>query len=93
MLVNVEGGNDGVGILVKLWEEEDSDSEDEDDSDSDSDDSDDDHAGETVGAGVGGGKGNSKKSMLAEIHWCFRRQDLPGIMKNLTVAEVSLMIH
>lgn len=78
VLVNVDGGNDGVGILLRLWEEDDADSDDEEESDDSEDDSDDESSEE-----------GNKKLMMAEIHWCFRQQDLPGVMKNLNVAEVS----
>jgi len=78
VLVSVDGGNDGVGILIRLWEESGSgeDEGDEDESGSgDGDDSDD--------------EDDDGPRMMAEIHWCFRRQDLPGIMKNLQVDDVS----
>jgi origin recognition complex subunit 1 len=34
-------------------------------------------------------KDSGKPRMMAEVHWCFRRKDLPGVMKNLSVEDVS----
>ena len=31
--------------------------------------------------------------MMAEVHWCFRRQDLPGGMKDLKVEDVIRARH
>ena len=83
VLVKVQGNADGVGVLVRLWEEPE-----------EQDDSDDDQSEEATredgleqsekGDGVG-------MRMMAEIHWCFRRGDLPGIMKNLTVEDVRAL--
>ena len=80
VLVKVEGNADGVGVLVRLWEEPEEKDEDDDESEED-----------------GDGKSKAEEEerrgtrMMAEIHWCFRRQDLPGIMKNLTVEDVSVV--
>lgn len=87
VLVKVEGNADGVGVLVRLWEEpEEKDEEDEG------------SVEETSGSntradelGEEGETGEGGKRMMAEVHWCFRREDLPGIMKNLTVEDVSIM--
>ena len=93
VLVKVEGGTDGVGVLVRLWEEPD----DADDGDEEEDGQDDEEgeggAGGRADGGSRNGDGTSSKSksktrMTAEIHWCFRRKDLPGIMKNLSVEDV-----
>jgi origin recognition complex subunit 1 len=85
VLVDVEGGADGVGVLIRLWEEPDKDEDEEGDEDSN------------------GGNDSARRKrkeengdatevrMMAEVHWCFRRKDLPGIMKNLTVEDVSSM--
>lgn len=87
VLVDVEGGADGVGVLIRLWEEPDKDEDEEGDEDSD------------------GGNDSARRKrkdengdptevrMMAEVHWCFRRKDLPGIMKNLTVEDVSSILH
>lgn len=66
--VAVEGGKEGVGVLVGLWEEPvppPSDSESE------------------------GGKEDRGTRMMARIHWFFRRQDLPSVMRNLDLEDVS----
>jgi origin recognition complex subunit 1 len=76
VVVGVEGGSEGIGILVRLWEVK----EPEEDGDDGS------EAGQVDGKVE---KEAEKTRMMGEIHWCFRRQDLPGIMKNLTVADVS----
>jgi origin recognition complex subunit 1 len=70
VVVGVEGGNEGIGVLIRLWEEESVGEEDY----------------EEDNTGNGGQDGDMK--MMGEVHWCFRRQDLPGVMKNLTVADV-----
>jgi origin recognition complex subunit 1 len=103
VLVKVEGGVDGVGVLVRLWEEPDDEVEEDDEEDKDGQDDDDakggDADGRANGEGSRSGPGNdingngttrtrSKTRMMAEIHWCFRRKDLPGIMKNLSVEDV-----
>lgn len=94
VLVNVQGGNDGVGILVRLWEEEEEDSDESDESGSESDGDDDVDGDEQGNGGVGvrgkGKNGRKAKSttMMGEIHWCFRRSDLPSMMRDLSVAEV-----
>ncbi len=84
VLVSVEGGNDGVGILIRLWEEP---GDDDDDDERDVVDDDEEQEQEQEKSDDGGEKG---PKMMAEIHWCFRRQDLPGIMKNLSVEDVSI---
>ena len=79
--VSVEGGSEGIGVLTRLWEAPRGEDEDrEDDEDRDGDDSEDAADDDTP-----------ENRMMAEVHWCFRRQDLPGIMKNVTVEDVSLM--
>lgn len=66
--VAVEGGKEGVGVLVGLWEEPVPPP-----SDSESD----------------GGKEDRGTRMMARIHWFFRRQDLPSVMRNLDLEDVS----
>lgn len=86
VLVKVAGGTDGVGVLIRLWEEPEPEPEDDDEADAEDDDE---HGSQD---GSSGGKGTRK---MGEIHWFFRRQDLPGIMKNLSVKDVScsLLLH
>ena len=76
VMVSVEGGEEGVGVLVRLWEEPDEEEEREDGGDQD------------VNMGNDGEDEGRGRKMMAEVHWCFRRQDLPGIMKNLSVEDV-----
>ena len=84
VLVSVEGG-DGVAVLTRLWEEPIPKDEDEDEDEEDEE-------------AEPGGRTKSDRSasdepgtrMMGEIHWCFRRKDLPGIMKDLKVEEVSI---
>ena len=84
VVVSVEGGSDGLAVLTRLWEEPEPKDED------DSDDSDD----EVDEEGKSGGSSDSSEErgtrMMGEVHWCFRRKDLPGIMKDLRVQEVGL---
>lgn len=92
--VRVEGGNEGVGVLVDLWEEPEPEDDEEDGAGSDSDGGGDVEMSEKQQDGEGAGQdGQRKTRMMAEVHWCFRRQDLPSIMKNLTVADVRLSSH
>ena len=79
VLVRVEGGVDGIGILIRLWEEAIPEEE-----------------IESEAEGGEGGKDKEEENgqvegrrMMGEVHWCFRRKDLPGIMKNLSVKDVS----
>ena len=81
VLVKVEGGADGVGILIRLWEEPDDDESDEEDEEKEDDEE------ETPGE-----KEKAETKMMGEVHWCFRREDLPSVMKNLTVYDVSLSL-
>jgi origin recognition complex subunit 1 len=85
VIVSVEGGGEGVGILIGLWEEEVG----EDDEDSQA--SDEGRGEEDDGDGEKDGdvEDGPKTRKLAEVHWCFRKQDLPSVMKNLQVADVS----
>lgn len=78
VMVAVEGGSEGVGVLIRLWEEppESDETEDGEDEDDDGDES-------------SRGDEDNGPRMMGEVHWCFRRQDLPGIMKNLSVEDVS----
>lgn len=64
-----------------MWEE-DIKKDDKEDSEEEEEDDDDDELDEIDG---------EKTIKMAEIHWCFRRSDLPGIMKNLTVEDVSYL--
>jgi origin recognition complex subunit 1 len=80
-MVAVEGGNEGVGVLVRLWEEPADDGDEEDEEESR------DSMEGTRESGNGSDQEEDMR-MMAEVHWCFRRQDLPGIMKNLSVEDV-----
>jgi origin recognition complex subunit 1 len=80
-MVGVDGG-DGVGVLIGLWQDLGTgrgEGEDEDDECREEDDEEEEEE-EREGSG---------RKMMAEVHWCFRRQDLPSIMKNLNVQDVS----
>ena len=80
VMVSVEGGEEGVGVLIRLWEElEDEASERS---------SEEDEGLEDVEIGNDVQDEERGRKMMAEVHWCFRRQDLPGIMKNLSVEDV-----
>lgn len=79
-MVGVDGG-DGVGVVIGLWQDlaghvggRDGDEDEQEDEEEEDDEEED-----------GPGKG-----MMAEVHWCFRKQDLPSVMKNLNVEDVSL---
>lgn len=81
-MVGVDGG-DGVGVVIGLWqvspgagesEVGDEERQSEEKEDENEDEEDDGPA----------------KGMMAEVHWCFRKQDLPSVMKNLNVEDVSL---
>ena len=81
-MVGVDGG-DGVGVVIGLWQDTRSRErirEDEGRGDEDEDERDEDEEEEEGPA----------KGMMAEVHWCFRKQDLPSVMKNLNVEDVSL---
>lgn len=80
VLVGVDGG-DGVGVLIGLWQDLSPPEDDESDDDEDGAE-DEEHEQDEEEEGSG-------KRMMAEVHWCFRRQDLPGVMKNLNVQDVS----
>jgi origin recognition complex subunit 1 len=80
-MVGVDGG-DGVGVVIGLWQDtrsrerirEDEGGGDDEDEDE----------------GDGDEEEGPAKGMMAEVHWCFRKQDLPSVMKNLNVEDVSL---
>ncbi|GFZ49562.1 Origin recognition complex subunit 1 [Saitozyma sp. JCM 24511] len=80
-MVAVEGGSEGVGVLIRLWEEppESDETEDGEDEDDDGDES-------------SRGDEDNGPRMMGEVHWCFRRQDLPGIMKNLSVEDNEVLL-
>ncbi|ORX38507.1 P-loop containing nucleoside triphosphate hydrolase protein [Kockovaella imperatae] len=90
VMVSVEGG-DGVAVLTRLWEEPIPKDEGSDDDDDDDDDDEDEEADDEEGSGEGEGEGLGMRKM-AEIHWCFRRKDLPGIMKDLKVEENEVFL-
>jgi origin recognition complex subunit 1 len=82
VMVGVDGG-DGVGVVIGLWQDTRSRERirEEEGRGDDEDDEDDEDEEEEEGPA---------KSMMAEVHWCFRKQDLPSVMKNLNVEDVSL---
>jgi origin recognition complex subunit 1 len=73
--VTVEGGNEGIGMLTALWEEPEDEEEDEEEDEDDA-----------VSRPEPEERG---PRMMATVHWFFRKEDLPGVMKNLQLAEVS----
>lgn len=77
MLVTVEGNGEGVGVLTRLWEEVGKKLEGE-------------VGGQDDGEGEDDGDEEEDPTMMAEVHWCFRRQDLPSIMKNVSVEDVRM---
>jgi hypothetical protein len=82
VMVGVDGG-DGVGVVIGLWQDEKggSESEIEYGGDEEGDKEREEEEEEEEGPA---------KGMMAEVHWCFRKQDLPSVMKNLNVEDVSL---
>jgi origin recognition complex subunit 1 len=80
-MVGVDGG-DGVGVVIGLWQDTRSRERIRED-EGRGDDEDDDEEEEEEEEGPA-------KGMMAEVHWCFRKQDLPSVMKNLNVEDVSL---
>lgn len=84
VLVKVEGGTDGVGVLIRLWEEPEPEDEEDPESEEEQDEVDENEAVDKEEKGKG-------TRMMGEVHWVFRRQDLPGIMKNLSVKDVSYL--
>ncbi|OCF39968.1 origin recognition complex subunit 1 [Kwoniella heveanensis CBS 569] len=75
VLVSVEGGDEGVGIIIGLWEEQPQHTDGLDD--------DDDEPQEEQEEGP---------RMMAEIHWAFRKEDLPSIMKTANVQENEVLL-
>lgn len=80
-MVGVDGG-DGVGVVIGLWQDLAGD-RDGDGRDGDEEEKEEEEEDEEEEDGPG-------KGMMAEVHWCFRKQDLPSVMKNLNVEDVSL---
>lgn len=86
-MVGVDGG-DGVGVVIGMWQDtgggsRGGDGEEENGGDRDGEEEEEEEVEEDDG---------SAKGMMAEVHWCFRKQDLPSVMKNLNVEDVSLLI-
>jgi len=79
-MVGVDGG-DGVGVVIGMWEAHTIERQDRDEDE----DEEDNERGEEDEEEDGPAKG-----MMAEVHWCFRKQDLPSVMKNMNVEDVSL---
>jgi origin recognition complex subunit 1 len=83
VMVGVDGG-DGVGVVIGLWQDTRSRERIlEDEGRGDDEDEEEEEEEEEEGPA---------KGMMAEVHWCFRKQDLPSVMKNLNVEDVSLSI-
>ena len=80
VMVGVDGG-DGVGVVIGMWEAHTIERQDRDEDE----DEEDNERGEEDEEEDGPAKG-----MMAEVHWCFRKQDLPSVMKNMNVEDVSL---
>ncbi|WWC90716.1 uncharacterized protein L201_005653 [Kwoniella dendrophila CBS 6074] len=84
VLIAIEGGDEGVGILIGLWEEtnmnndHNSESENNDNEEDDDDDDDDDE--------------DKGPKMMAEIHWAFRKSDLPSVMKNVNIEDNEVLL-
>ncbi|WVW85627.1 hypothetical protein I302_107665 [Kwoniella bestiolae CBS 10118] len=78
VLVSVEGGDEGVGILIGLWEEPSSPNNDDDGGQEEEDGEDEEE--------------EDGPKMMAEIHWAFRKVDLPGVMKNVNVEENEVLL-
>ncbi|WWC71564.1 uncharacterized protein I206_105522 [Kwoniella pini CBS 10737] len=90
VLINLEGGNQGVAILIGLYEDfnyykknnhdnDDQEKEEEEEEENDDNDNDDDFE-------------EKKSKMMAEIHWAFRKSDLPSIMKNVNIEENEVLL-
>ncbi|WVR00003.1 hypothetical protein IAU59_007145 [Kwoniella sp. CBS 9459] len=82
VLVSVEGGDEGVGIIIGLWDEQKASS-----------------SRRIEGLEGDGGEENGEDdeeddgpSMMAEIHWAFRKEDLPSIMKTANVQENEVLL-
>lgn len=88
VMVGVDGG-DGVGVLIGLWHDHTPHNRDR---DGDGDGSDNEDEVEDEDEDEVGTEGSGKR-MMAEVHWCFRGQDLPSIMKNVKVQDVSLPLQ
>jgi origin recognition complex subunit 1 len=81
-MVGVDGG-DGVGVVIGLWQDTRSRERIREDEGRGDDEDEEEEEEEEEGPA---------KGMMAEVHWCFRKQDLPSVMKNLNVEDVSLSI-
>ncbi|WVQ68072.1 uncharacterized protein L199_006278 [Kwoniella botswanensis] len=79
VLVSVEGGNEGVGILIGLWEDAPSSTNQEED---DGEEEEDEKQEEE----------EEGPKMMAEIHWAFRKADLPGVMKNVNIEDNEVLL-
>jgi origin recognition complex subunit 1 len=78
-MVGVDGG-DGVGVVIGLWQDHGQPQREEREGEQDEEVDEEEEEEEEDGPG---------KGMMAEVHWCFRKQDLPSVMKNLNVEDVS----
>ncbi|WVF72804.1 hypothetical protein IAT40_007622 [Kwoniella sp. CBS 6097] len=85
VLVSVEGGDEGVGIIIGLWEETASANTQEKANGQDGIDEDEEEQEEEEEEEDG-------PKMMAEIHWAFRKEDLPSIMKTANVQENEVLL-
>ncbi|KAL1406326.1 Origin recognition complex, subunit 1 [Vanrija albida] len=77
VVVQVEGGNDGIGMLTALWEEP---------ADADDESDDDDSSASSAPAA------DAPPRMMAQIHWFFRKEDLPGVMRNVKLEDNEVLL-
>ncbi|WRT68394.1 uncharacterized protein IL334_005370 [Kwoniella shivajii] len=91
VLVAIEGGDEGVGVLIGLWEDQSqspsrshSQSDNNGETNEQDENADDEEEGEE--------EEEKGPKMMAEIHWAFRKQDLPGIMKNVNVEDNEVLL-
>lgn len=74
--VSLQGGNEGIGIIIDLREEEVEDER----LGHDEDNQDDQKVDESF----------EKTRKVAEVHWLFQRDDLPQVMRDVDLADVSI---
>lgn len=66
--VTLQGGQEGIAVLIDLWEEEIPEQEGDEDSD--------DEEQETT-------------RKMATVHWCYRKEDLPEVMRSVSMGPVG----
>lgn len=80
VVVAVEGGNEGIGMLTAMWDEPIE--KEDDDEGSDEEGEEEEEEGEE-------GDGEPKLRKMAQVHWFLRKQDLPSVMRDLKLDLVS----